>query len=85
MTAKDLEAGQVRFPRAAKRLFPDERAYVLAVVRDRTFDSVRWDPRIGPDQERSGLLRFGKGKLDGLIVVGEVLTGTAGDGPVTLS
>jgi len=31
------------------------------------------------------VLRLGKGKLDGLIVVGEVLTGTAGDGPVTLT
>jgi hypothetical protein len=33
VTARDVSAGQVRFPRAAKRLFPPERAHVDAVLR----------------------------------------------------
>ncbi len=86
MTAKDVVAGQVRFPRAAKRLFPPEREYVAVTVRSREFEPVRWDPRIGADKERSGLLAFGKGKLDGLVEAGEVLTVTSyADGRLDLS
>jgi hypothetical protein len=86
VTAKDLEAGRIRFPRPAKRLFPPERAYVAVVVRGRDFASVRWDPRVNPDQERSGLLAFGKNKLDGVVAVGDVLAVSVGaDGQVSLS
>jgi len=76
VTARDLESGRVRFPRPAKRLFPPDREYIPVVLRGRDFERVRWDPRIGLDQERSGMLAFGKGKLDGLVVVGDVLTVT---------
>ena len=85
VTPADVAAGRVRFPRAAKRLFPDERAYVDVDLRGKVFDVVRWDPRNGPDKERSGLLAFGKAKLDGLVAAGERLTVTAGvDGKVRL-
>lgn len=86
VTAKDIEAGRVRFPRPAKRLLPPEREYVAVSVRGREFERVRWDPRIGPDQERSGLLALGKGKLDTLVDAGEVLTLTSyADGRLELS
>lgn len=46
---------------------------------------MRWDPRLGPDKERSGLLALGKGKLDELVAVGDVLTVSVGrDRRVTL-
>jgi hypothetical protein len=72
VTAKDLEAGRVRFPRSAKRLFPAERTYEVVVVRGREL-SARWDPRTGPDKERSGVLAYGKGKLTGIVTVDDVL------------
>ncbi len=85
VTAKDLQSGRIRFPRQAKRLFPADRAYVTAVLRGREFDGVRWDPQVGPDKERSGLLTFGKGKLDGIVSVGEVLgVGRGAGGDVVL-
>lgn len=84
VTAKDLEAGRIRFPRAAKRLFPDERARIVVTVREQRFEHVRWDPRLGPGHERSGLLAFGKGKLDGLVGVDDALAITAGADGVVL-
>lgn len=81
VTARDLVAGQVRFPRPAKRLFPDERDYLDVDVRGSVM-RARWDPRDGPDKERSGMLSFGKGKLDGLIDTDEVLAVTSA-GPGT--
>lgn len=55
-----------------------------AVVRDHAFGRVRWNPGFGSDKERSGVLAFGKGKLDGLVSTGEVLNVMRSDGPVTL-
>jgi hypothetical protein len=86
VTLKDIDAGQVRFPRPTKRLLPRERDYVTVRFRGREFERVRWDPRIGADKERSGLLAFGKGKLDRLVDAGEVLTVTSyADGRLELS
>ena len=84
VTARDVSAGQVRFPRAAKTLFPPERALVDAVLRGREMRG-RWDPRVGPDRERSGVLAFGRGKLDGVVSADDVLmVRVRGDGRVVL-
>ena len=84
VTAKDVDAGRVRFPRAAKRLLPAERAYVQVLVRGAAL-RARWDPRTGPVRERSGVLAFGRGTLDGLVAVGDVLNvHVSGDGRVVL-
>lgn len=84
MTAKDLEAGRARFPRAAKRLLPAERTYEVVLVRGREMQA-RWDPRTGPDQERSGVLAFGKGRLDDIVSVDDVLeVRRLGDGRTAL-
>jgi hypothetical protein len=79
VTAKDLGAGRIRFPRSSKRLFPSERAYLDVNVRGCSFTAIRWDPRDGPDRERSGVLSFGVGKLSARvsIAVGDVLSLTA--------
>jgi hypothetical protein len=84
VTAKDLEAGRVRFPRAAKRLLPAERTYEVVRVRGREMQA-RWDPRTGPDQEHSGVLAFGKGTLDDIVSVDDVLVvRRLGDGRTAL-
>ncbi|MGZ4287995.1 MAG: hypothetical protein ACXVHB_26810 [Solirubrobacteraceae bacterium] len=83
VTARDLDAGQLRFPRAAKRLFPAERQYVDVDVRRRDM-RARWDPRVGPDRERSGVLAFGRGALTGLVAAGDVLAVGLDGGRVVL-
>jgi hypothetical protein len=51
---------------------PAERTYEVVLVRGREMQA-RWDPRTGPDQERSGVLAFGKGRLDDIVSVDDVL------------
>lgn len=83
ITSKDFEAGRVRLPSRTKSLLPLRRRDIVVDVRGSDL-RARWDPRIGPP-ERSGVLAFGRGKLDGLIEVDEVLELTAAaDGKVQL-
>jgi len=58
--AGDREAGIVRVPSRSKPLFPAERTLLAVVVRGVSLHDVRWDPRLGPDRERSGVLGIGK-------------------------
>jgi HEPN domain-containing protein len=60
VTAGDLAAGVVRVPSRSKPLFPSERALMTVALRGAFLHDVRWDPRLGPDRERSGVLRIGK-------------------------
>lgn len=60
ITGHDREQGIVRIPRCAKWLFPSETARLFVVLRGERLDDVRWDPRFGPDQERSGVLGVGR-------------------------
>jgi hypothetical protein len=81
VTAKDLSAGRIRFPRSSKRLFPSEPARIDVVVRGSSFTAVRWDPGDGPHRGRSGMLSFGVGRLTGSasISVGDILSLTCDD------
>ena len=72
VTAKDIEAGRVRLPRAAKSLLPAERGDLDVVFRGQLM-RARWDPKTEGPKERSGVLAFGRGKLDGLVKADEVL------------
>lgn len=72
VTAKDIEAGRVRLPRAAKSLLPAERGDVEVAFRGQLM-RARWDPKTEGPKERSGVLAFGRGKLDGLVKADEVL------------
>jgi hypothetical protein len=58
ITAGDIQRGILRIPTLAKGLFPLERAYVEIDLRGERA-SCRWDPRQGPDRERSGVLGVG--------------------------
>jgi TDG/mug DNA glycosylase family protein len=84
VTRTDIENGRVRFPRAAKSLFPRGRTYVDVAFRgSRTV--ARWDPRFGPDQERSGVLLVGRA-LSEKMGEGEVLNvRRSPDGAIELS
>lgn len=67
VTEADLARNQIRFPSRAKALFPSTKQQILRVrVRGRPLEAS-WDPRVGPDRERSGILRFKKGELVGVV------------------
>lgn len=55
VTAKDIAGGRIRVPRETKRLFPQERTEVRVNLLGHQLD-CRWDPKDGPDRERSGVI-----------------------------
>ena len=59
VTAADLDGGRIRIPGDSKRHFPGHRSQVSIEVRGHRAD-VRWDPKNGPDKNRSGVLSIGK-------------------------
>lgn len=75
VTEKDIKAGQIRIPISGptKRLFPDGRQDIEVVLRGQQL-TCRWDPRVGPDRERLGLIRVGVAAARDLLVAGDVLT-----------
>jgi hypothetical protein len=83
VTSADLRAGQVRFPRAAKRYFPDVRSEIRVELRGIRLEA-RYDPRTGPDRERSAVLRVGRANLERLVRPGDVLAVAIADGIVRL-
>jgi hypothetical protein len=74
ITAGDLEAGVVRVPHDSKRCLPDIRKDVDTLLRGEDLGNRRWDPRLGPDRERSAVLRVGRAALQRHVQVGETLT-----------
>lgn len=81
VTANDLMSGQIRFPRPAKRFFPAQVGEVEVVLKG-TRVKGRYDPRIGPDRERSAVLLVGKDQLSRLVKANEVLRISRGLGGV---
>jgi len=85
VTAVDIRNGRIRVPRDAKSLFPPGRAYVRLIIRGHSM-TTRWDPRFGPDRERSGVLSIGGPSLRDLVQADEVLRITqTDDGRIMLS
>jgi double-stranded uracil-DNA glycosylase len=72
MTENDREHGQIRLPRLAKRFFPSEKGEIEIVLRGRRLSAV-YDPRLGPDRERSAVLRVGRDVLTTSVPAGERL------------
>lgn len=73
VTAADIQGGRIRLPTGeTKRLFPAERGHVDVEVRGESFE-CRWDPRLGPDKERSGVLGITRERAARLLAVGDVL------------
>jgi TDG/mug DNA glycosylase family protein len=65
VTAADKAAGRIRFPRSAKHFFPSTRASLTVVLRGQRVDG-RYDPRTGPDRERSAVLSLGRQAVVGI-------------------
>lgn len=83
MQTSDHDNGVVRVPRESKRLFPEERCQIKVVLRGLDLGEVQWDPRLGPDQERSGVVGIGR-KAVASLVEGDVLCITRIDAGVQL-
>jgi hypothetical protein len=84
VTEADLRAGQIRIPISTptKSLFPSEKVPLRVVLRGAALDA-RWDPRMGPDRERSGVLRFAdKAALQSRVRAEETLWVTLGENGV---
>ena len=75
VTAGNLSRGRVRIGIASegKKLLPAEKARVTIILRGRAVPGVLWDPRMGPDKERSGVLGVGKHSLVELVEADERL------------
>ena len=58
VTENDLARGQIRLPRAARRFLPSERTELDVVLGGRRVHAA-YDPQLGPDRERSAVLRVG--------------------------
>jgi hypothetical protein len=85
VTPNDREVGQIRVPKFTKSLFPPSRSNVNVVLRGRYLEDVRWDPGMGADKERSGVLWVGKAILQNLIRDHEVLAVTVlEDGTISI-
>ncbi len=83
VTAKDIEAGQVRIPRGAtKSILPRERRDLEVQICGRQL-TCRWDPRYGPP-ERSGVIRVGRTLARESLRTGDVLTVRVRGGRVEL-
>jgi TDG/mug DNA glycosylase family protein len=80
VTANDLARGQVRLPRGAKRFFPPEAGELEIVLRGQRV-RASYDPRLGPDRERSGVLRLGRA-LGDFVQAGERLSVSRGKGGI---
>lgn len=73
VTDADVARGQIRFPRSAKALLPSERCEMVASLKGVVVPAM-WDPRLGPDRERSGVLRVDRDHLRQLVDTGGRLT-----------
>jgi hypothetical protein len=81
VTAVDLRCGRIRIPSGrgslTKTLFPLEKATIHVVLGGRLVPGS-WDPRMGPDRERSGVLRVGS-VLRELVRQDDVLLASTGE------
>ena len=62
VTWVDLREGRIRIPStntsSTKKLFPSGKAQVRVILRGHMIE-CSWDSRMGPDRQRSGVLRVG--------------------------
>lgn len=71
ITASDIRAGVIRIPIGQKMPFPAKTARTNIVIRGTRLRDIAWDPRVGPDRERSGRLSIGQ-RLGTLVSADEV-------------
>ena len=75
ITQTDIGAGRIRIPIGpTKHLFPTTKARLTVDLRGVVLVGVRWDPRLGPDRERSGVLSVPRAELRQRVRADERLT-----------
>jgi len=84
MRPGDFKAGRIRIPGATKPLFPECKTTLDIVVRGQSVEA-RWDPRYGPDRDRSGVLSVGRAIVAALQEGGRLTVIQHSDGTVELS
>jgi hypothetical protein len=74
VTEADIGAGRIRIPSAGnvKQLLPTERCRIDLTINGKRITAA-WDPRIGEDKERSGVVSVPRALLRELVWPGEVL------------
>jgi hypothetical protein len=74
VTQNDLSRGQIRIPITGptKAMLPKKPSRLVIVLKGRRIES-RYDPRMGPDRQRSGVLGVDRSILSEAVSVGEVL------------
>lgn len=66
ITAADIAKGQIRVPSRTKRLLPTDKSQIEIELCG-TRMTGRWDPKYGPDKERSGVIAVGKAAMAPLV------------------
>jgi hypothetical protein len=76
VTAVDIRNGRIRVPSTetadTKNILPSQKDTIKVVLRGEHLE-CRWDPRMGPDKQRSGVIYIGS-VLAQLVQAEEVLT-----------
>lgn len=73
VTGADLSAGRIRIPVSTKPALPATKSIIRVTLRGHDME-VRWDPRIGPDRSRSGVLSIGRAILASAVAKDQELT-----------
>jgi len=85
VTAGDISRGMIRVPGPTKRAFPSEATRITVDLMGETLTGCRWDPKYGPDKERSGTISIPSGVLQRVVRPRGPLTVTQVEGGVRLS
>ncbi len=72
ITENDIAAGTIRVPADAKAWFPTDAGRVAVVLKGDAVEAS-WDPRLGPNRQRSGRLGVGRAVLERTATPGEKL------------
>ena len=83
ITAVDIANGRIRIPIGQKSRFPSEKTRIDIRLKGVELGRVSWDPRLGPDRERSGVLYIGS-KLADLVDEDDCLGVTSVDGAIAI-
>lgn len=83
ITDVDISHGRIRVPIRHKDLFPASKTRLAVRLLGKSLGEVAWDPRHGPDRERSGVLYVGRDAVRE-IVADEVLEIRSENGIVEL-
>lgn len=84
VTESDIAAGRIRIPIGQKEALPTTTSRIEVRLHGETMRSVAWNPRYGPDRERSGVIHIGS-SLRRHVGTDEVLTLQVEDGVVVLA